>query len=188
MTVLWLFDDCLINVRKLFRQNIVKALGTYVLYTFIYYLIWYVYQIIIRQTKGPWKIQSALIYLYRSPIQKMTSIFYFCILEITYIHIISKLGNISFYPHKKLLKLNKVHRKEEKMCILSSISTTCFYVHKKVLEIAEHLSNMYICLLVCTRVWIQVLLLPDSRSCPHVLPARLVGYVHGYVKISTSKS
>ena len=135
----------------MFSQNIVKALGTYLLYKYL----WYVYQIIIRQTKSPWKIQSALIYLYRSPIQKMTSIFYLYFSH-TYIHVISKLGNISFYPHKKLLKLNKVHRKGEKKCILSSISTTsCFYVHKKVLEIVEHLSNMYICLLVCTRVRIQ---------------------------------
>ena len=34
-----MFDDCLINGRKLFSQNIVKALGTYVLYT--YYLSTY---------------------------------------------------------------------------------------------------------------------------------------------------
>ena len=71
------------------------------------------------------------------------------ILENTYIHVISKLGNISFYPHKKkkLLKLNKVHRKGEKICILSSISTTsCFYVHKKY----QRLLNIFqICTYVC---------------------------------------
>ena len=112
-TVQWLSYDFSMTVWLMLRSCSVKILWKHKVHMYSISTLWYVYQIIIRQTKSPWKIQSALIYLNRSSIQKMTSIFYLYFSH-TYIQVISKLGNISFYPHKNFWNSIRCTGKEKK--------------------------------------------------------------------------